>query len=171
MAPLCFCVGLQMALKIFQKGVARGLAERGLTSTCLIYAYMDDINIVVHIDLAEKVGEDVEKFLEGQNLKLNKSKCRMLGQRVGELEDPPFPIEPDGTLFMGVPTGTKEYRETQVAVMLQEQLQPIPALQLLDPAVAFNILKACINQRASYLARVVEISEHVGAFNGFYLAD
>lgn len=167
LAPLCFCVGLQASLKEFQRGVVAGLKSHNFDPACLIYGFMDDINIIVDIRMATQVCHDVDTFLQQQDLELNHAKCKILGQRVEELVDPPFPVTVEGTLFMGVPTGTKEFRRDKVKTMLEDMLQPLPALPLLDPAVAVNILTLCINQRPSYLVRVIELSEHMTALNHF----
>jgi hypothetical protein len=176
-----FCHGLQPALKEIHSEVVRsrelpnrpprspgsldGLNRGGLdngSSGVGILAYIDDITLYSNVESAVAVARIAKSVLEKWGFQLSKSKCHFLGQRADELKniqgDLGFNINKDGLKLLGNPVGTSKYRLEAIGKILQTQLEPLEALHTIRhlTTLAFQIVRKCINSRATYLARVAE---------------
>jgi len=62
-----------------------------------------------------------------------------------------YRISKEGGIFLGVPVGTLAYRREYLSKSLDEMTEPFPALDHLHPTASFQLLRLCLNTRASYL--------------------
>jgi len=189
-----FCHGLQPALKEIHvkvdaardlpnegvrlpgstNGLNRGGLENGASRVGML-AYIDDITLYTNVESALAVARIAKSVLERWGFRLSASKCHFLGKRAETLkdiqEDLGFNIHKDGLKLLGNPVGTKRYRLEAIGKILQSQLEPLTALHTIRhlTTLAFQILRKCINSRATYLARVAE--PHLEAKHLFQLFD
>ncbi len=176
-----FCYGLQPALKEIHTEVVNsrdlsnmpprlpdsldGLNRGGLDNGSArvgILAYIDDITLYTNVESAVAVARIAKSVLEKRGFMLSASKCHFLGRRADELKDVQgdlgFNIQIAGLMLLGNPVGTAQYRLEAIGKILQDQLQPLEALHTIKhlTTLAFQIIRKCINSRATYLARVCE---------------
>ncbi len=74
--------------------------------------------------------------------------------------------------MLGSPTGTEEYRALQCLSMVGEMEACLPTLVRLqvDPLIATNLIRYCVNSKPSYLARVQEPQMPIQALKRFDMA-
>ncbi len=173
-----FCHGLQPALKEIEERVARAselsnhppqepLSTAGLnlggiesgTREVGILAYIDDINLFTHVNSAVAVAKIAKEVLARYGFTLSTRKCYFLGRQAELLKDElDFQIAVDGLKILGNPVGSVNFRIQSVGEILRQQLQPLASIHHIRhlTALAFQILRKCINSRPNYLSRIVE---------------
>ena len=162
LAVLCFCVGLQYVLLDIKQALddkrpmLRDLDAGHLDVPVGVFAYIDDANIFLPPEIANVVAVDVITIFERYGLPLSQVKCRFLGPGAQQIPDPVFTVEARGLSLIGVPTGVREYREERVLSVVRQAASSLPALSMVDPWAAWNLLRTCIVARVAYLARTVE---------------
>jgi hypothetical protein len=182
LAALLFCVAIQGALKEVSDLLqhASDEATQGMSPIPMtqlqhpgtVLAYMDDCTIAVPSCLANRVAADLSDIFAASGLILNVQKCRFIGPEAAHIEDPVFACNPEGDVVLGSPTGTEEYRALQCLSMVGEMEACLPTLVRLqvDPLIATNLIRYCVNSKPSYLARVQEPQMSIQALKRFDMA-
>jgi len=93
------------------------------------------------------------------------TKSRILGRKVGRTYNTErciFPPAIDGASLLqgitavGVPIGSKSFREHQLRLNIQEMLASAECLPHINTHSAYILLHRCLNSRMTYLARICE---------------
>jgi hypothetical protein len=178
LAGLCFCVGMQYALREIQKVVDReciyeievaGIPrlERIEPLHGGLFAYIDDTTVYAPAEIANVIAEQLDAIFKTYGMQLAIPKCAFLGEEATAIIDPFFAVNSVGDVVMGAPTGTREFRKTKTEEMLAAMARPLEVIHELQPTCAYNVIKDCINARAHYLSRVGEASISGEAFAVF----
>jgi hypothetical protein len=132
---------------------------------------MDDCTITVPVYLANRVAVELDGIFQTAGLVLNVQKCSFVGPRAAEIENPVFECNPLGEVILGSPTGSFAFREEQCQSIVEDMTACLPTLvrMKVDPAIGINLIRYCINPRASYLARVQDV-EAIPALHQFDVA-
>lgn len=169
LAALLFCVAIQQALRSINQLIEELQDERALSESNLVdrgsighvIAYMDDCTISVPYYLAAEVCGRLEEICSSCGLILNRAKCRVIGPKVVDILDDPrlFTRCEQGDIVLGNPVGTTEFREQSNQESIESYVACLPTLHQLDisPLVSLNLIRFCVNARASYLARVQDV--------------
>ena len=146
----------------------RGDMERRIPDAGGVVAYMDDVNIFVPREHLPAVSAHILRVFTEYGMTLNVHKCKVLSLSPNLVpRDCPFPFEREGTLSMGVPTGTDAYRSEATKKTLDDLRVSSRALQAINPAAAYAIIRYAISARPGYLARVTERDMHRPFFEEF----
>ena len=127
------------------------------------------------MESAVAVARIAKEVLTNWGFELSEKKCFFIGKRADVLkdiqEDLGFEIVTEGKKLLGNPVGLKKYRLEEIGKILKSQLEPLEALHKIRhlTSLAFQIIRKCINSRATYLARVAE--PHRDAKYLFHLFD
>ena len=168
LAALLFCVAIQGSLVEVKELLqhvcdeatsgSRPIPMHMLQHPGAVIAYMDDCTIAVPACLANHVAGELSSIFEATGLILNKQKCRFIGPEAANIADPEFACDPEGDIILGSPTGTNGYRALQCQSLVDKMEVALPTLVRLqlDPMIATNLIRYCINTKACYLARVQE---------------
>jgi hypothetical protein len=68
---------------------------------------------------------------------------------------------------LGVPIGSPAFCLEKLKERLSTLLAPLPTVAKLPPQAAFILIRSCINARAAYLARILDLVEVSDVFNTF----
>jgi hypothetical protein len=162
LAALLFCVAIQDAVleiqqaadDLYEEAVADGRIQSN-SKRGHVVAYMDDCTISVHRDLAPAMCEKIREICRTHGLVLNEAKCRAFGNRAVDAEGL-FKATGEGSIVLGVPVGSNAFRGEACKEALGKHGGCLPAFDDLKigSIMTVNLIKYCINMRASYLTRV-----------------
>jgi len=171
LAGLVFCLGFQQVLLRLQEKLKacdsyispRDNQQKALPMKTGLIAFMDDVTVFVHRRTASKALELIEETFQEFRIRLNRAKTCIVGQDVDSIHPTKtaaitakgYRISKEGGVFLGVPVGTLAYRREYLRKSLEEMTEPFPALDHLHPTASFQLLRLCLNTRASYLFRVL----------------
>ena len=132
-------------------------------------AFADDITLVGNADTVLPLLPQCADILrDGPGLSLEVTKTRAVLSRhrtdddrllqlleqqqikfAGQGDD----LSAHGGIIMGIPFGTPQYVETQVAKIVHEHMEDLAGLRYFDRQQQWTLLRACINTRPRYLVR------------------
>jgi hypothetical protein len=137
-----------------------------------VLRYMDDCTIAVLSCLANRVAAGLSDIFAASGLILNVQKRRFIGPETAHIKDPVFACNPEGNVVLSSPTGIEEYRALRCLSMVGEMEACLPTLVRLhiDPLIATNLIRYCVNSKPSYLARVQEPQMSIQALERFNMA-
>jgi hypothetical protein len=169
LAFLLFCVGVQNCLiNIDEKvsGIYTDACNNALPDSDLkpgVFGYADDFSIFCSWSLAPQLCTALIELTGGADLTLNLDKCNITvsSENIRALLSEmhlPFKQITVGSVVLGCPTGTAEYRKQAAMEAVASVCKSFPGLAKLElPAkVVATLLKFCISPRAGYLARVLD---------------
>mgnify|MGYP001613478373 FL=1 len=152
-SSLFFCMGLDKALTQLNTV----LMEKGIEAS--IFAYMDDITIVVHKENADRTASFLQSALSSIGLEVNQDKSTILSRQPRNTSffksvdhSQPFVI------LGGNIADSQEAHQLFESQILQKQLQYFKLLQEADlhPQIEFTLLKICGGPRIKYACQVDE---------------
>ena len=133
-----------------------------------VIAYADDVNFSCPTSCVQEFGTDVKNILAGYDIPLAVDKCSIFGRGVEALSPPPFPVARHGLRrVLGVPIGPPPFRREVLRTHLQRMAAPLPTIVRLPTQLAYILTTQCINLRACYVARIVEMEDDRSALEDF----
>jgi ribonuclease HI len=159
LSSLLFGLGFHETLRELQDAMTSTLGSCDLTvETGLVVAYADDVNWACPArcipDFAAKASDIFSKY----DLVLASEKCAIHGRLAGEIENPPYPVLQAGiSRVLGVPIGPPAFCLDVTANLLESMCAPLPTVEKLSPQAALILTGKCINARASYVARIIDV--------------
>ena len=169
---LLYAVGFQSTLLAAQSALAIRIQDHpsGCSITGGISAFIDDTGLFVDGRIADLVAHDTIQIFTEAGITLSNDKCRFLVPP-GTILPPggltAFPIEHDGCIILGCPTGTPAYRQQAAFAITTKASRPLPAVLRLPSWTALPLIRQCISARVGYLARVSELDANLPAFLEF----
>lgn len=172
LSPLFFCVGIHKTITDIQDMIHEvhkahfpdytpppTQGNGGIDVRAgIVLAYMDDITISVHKDIAAEVCRRLGAIFDKVDLELNVGKCRVIGPNVRDIqEELPFARREEGDIILGCPVGTLAYRTATCREMMKERSACLPTMDKLrlSSSTSFNIAKVAVNARLTYLIRAL----------------
>eukprot|EP00598_Pedospumella_elongata_P004654 CAMPEP_0184971534 /NCGR_PEP_ID=MMETSP1098-20130426/3751_1 /TAXON_ID=89044 /ORGANISM="Spumella elongata, Strain CCAP 955/1" /LENGTH=1204 /DNA_ID=CAMNT_0027493679 /DNA_START=193 /DNA_END=3807 /DNA_ORIENTATION=- len=174
LAMILFALGFQAALEELKCAHSSALAvyqrhnPQRPAGIGHIIAYADDVGASLPASVARRFCNAAQAILERYDLQLVPDKCCLHGRRTACIPEPPFPIADAGIRkILGCPIGGTAFRATSLAGKINQMTACIPELTQLGCHSAFLLLTRCVNQRAQYLARVLEAPDIQDQLKGF----
>jgi len=163
LAMALFALGFQSALVALQAAHRRALDETVANSghgEGHIIAYADDVGGSLPASAMPRFCQEAINTLAEFDLHVVPVKCGIHGRLAATIPSPPFPVLPEGLRkFLGCPIGDIAFRAQITSAMLTNMTTCVPYLVKMGSYTAFSLLAGCINQRAQYLARIIEIPD------------
>ena len=178
LAGLCFCLGLQPALKEIKNMIDNVISRDRLSDECeaVLIAYLDDTNVFVPSTKANEVASKILDICNRHGISLQRQKCKFLLNAEADSSiisaDPIFPVINTsslecGHIILGTPVGSVEYRRRTAQELVDKMVKALKHLGNLEPRHATHLLRTCINTRASYLSRVLDLEHSFMALKSF----
>jgi hypothetical protein len=155
----------QRVLELHQQGYGEGAPGRPVGHFA---AYADDVTGSLPAAALEEFLKSAVRIMAKYDLILVPEKCLVHGRLAAPITTHGFHIQPDGLKkVLGCPVGRPEFRAQQLRHSLAEMTAVLPTLLGMGRQSAFVLLAKCVNQRAQYLARVLEGADIREQFHAF----
>ena len=161
LAMALFALGFHEALRKLQAAHRRALdaviASDGHGEGHII-AYADDVGGSLPAGAMSRFCQEAIETLAEFDLHVVPAKCAIFGRLADTIPASPFPVVEAGLRkFLGCPIGDVAFRAEIAASTLTNMTACIPTLLPLGSYTAYTLLTSCINQRAQYLTRILEL--------------
>jgi hypothetical protein len=174
LAMLLFALGFWGALKELHDLHHRVLVEHGGGTSGEelgvghLVAYADDVTGSLPAAALSDFCVQAVQILRRHDLIVVPEKCEIFGRLAVPIPSLNFVIRPDGLKrVLGCPVGGPEFRAACLRETVTKMLHSVPTLESMGRQSAFVLLARCVNQRAQFLARVLEGEDIRGQFQSF----
>jgi hypothetical protein len=164
LAFLCFCLGFQDPIRDINAAM---VSKLGANHKSAVWAFADDATFFGPTIAVKQLCLEVEGILASYDLVLAVNKCIIIGPDVGDQRDNIFQVQPHGTIVVGNPIGSEDFRAEECLNSVTAMTNSLANFSKLHPHTGYTLLHHCINARPGYLARVCESANISGALRKF----
>ena len=137
------------------------------SNSCAILAIADDVIVSLNTRVLQEKEGEIKELLRKHGHKWSPKSTRLrrvwgdgrpaegrLGMDIADVK-----TVWDGARCLGVPIGTREYRETYMVNLMEKAIAPLPTMEeWLSLQTVFTLMSMCINNRVAYAYKTADFT-------------
>ena len=151
--------------QIIDQGTLPSVAPSSNSNSCVILAIADDVIVSLNTRVLQEKEGEIKALLERHGHRWSSKSTRFRRQwgddRLAEgrfgMDIADVKTAWDGARCLGVPIGTREYRETYMVDLMEKARAALPTMEVWLPLqTTFTLMSMCINNRVAYAFKTAD---------------
>jgi hypothetical protein len=160
LSMIFFAIGFQSALQNVRSSLHQleeSILPRQRYHPGFVCAYADDVGVAADMDVLTELYPSLHEIYANIGLRISpKSTLVNLYDHPIQLVDRLTHVT-DGTSFLGVPVGKREYKNDKFQCAINKLAPPAKVLKRLSSQYGIQLLSRCINRRPNYMCSICEV--------------